>query len=512
MKRLNSSSERRGMRRFALVGALAVGLLAPAFAATGSASAASTRIDKGFAAAGAKTALTGISVSGYEGKTVLASLSVSQGTLALSTTTGLTLSYGYTAFSGASLNFTGSQDAVNAAVKTLSVTLPATATGQFTVRTMFTESKAGVAYFPENQHFYQYVSYGKDFTGDKNAATAATAAAATKEFGLTGYLANISTSAENDFVSSKIEGAQNVWIGGSDAESENTWKFTDGPDKGTTFWTGCANDHPTTPGTSGSAFAKWAPVEPNNYIGSSGQCADGKTVDVNNGKGEDCMVTNWDPAVLAASPRPSIDKFGVGYWNDIPCEVASGSYSYLRVQGYVIEFGNQVASSSFPSGVDLRTERLTILPPAKIPAKAPSPVSKILKSVGRLVGIDSTCPRSLIRKKVTATVTLEASGIYVVSFHDKSRKDKLLPVQCGTNFGKGTNKITRPLNEIRWLAKGPLIEQRKAAGKPFTRTVEAYVDVLFAKNVSVQVKLERVLPDRTRLPYATVSNATIVRG
>ena len=88
-------------------------------------------------------------------------------------------------------------------------------------------------------HYYDYVPGSYTWTE-------ARAAAKTMElYGLSGYLANITSADENDFVKTKI--SADVWIGGSDEETEGMWKWMDGPEAGSTF-----------------SYANWNAGEPNN--------------------------------------------------------------------------------------------------------------------------------------------------------------------------------------------------------------------------------------------------------
>lgn len=477
MRNRNNTSK---TRRVALVSALVAGLLAPVAATAGVAHAATvtaTPAKTEYFYAGTSKNIQGISVAGLEGKNVLASLSVptTSGTLSLGVTTGLTLSFGYTSFKGSSLSFVGSQSAVNAALASLVFASSKTDTsGTTALKTMFTEAKDGLGFLPANQHFYRFVSYGRDFTGDKSAAAAVAAAAATKEFGLTGYLATVTSYDENNFVSSKIEGAQNVWIGGSDAESENTWKFADGPDKGTTIWTGCAQNSSTSPGTS-PLYALWAPGEPNNYnsaLNKAGTCTDGKTADVAPDKGEDCMVTNWDPTILAADPKPSKNVLAVGYWNDIPCEVATGSYSYNRIQGYVIEYGNSVNSSTFDNSVAVRDNILVRTVPTQqlAPAKKDlvSVVFNGLKKFAKNFKLSFTkpatkaapakkeiCPNIGTRTRLSYTLTVNEPGRY--SFYFTNKVGKRIPMECGSKIMDRV--ITAPIS-------APVLQLTKSNAAP----------------------------------------------
>ena len=106
---------------------------------------------------------------------------------------------------------------------------------------------------PENGHFYEYVA-------DPNISwTDALDAAATQNFfGQQGYLATITSEAEQAFVESKIEGL--AWIGASDSAVEGEWRWVTGPEADTQFWSG---------NQSGSAvennYNNWQPDQPSNF-------------------------------------------------------------------------------------------------------------------------------------------------------------------------------------------------------------------------------------------------------
>lgn len=74
--------------------------------------------------------------------------------------------------------------------------------------------EAGQIYDPSTQHMYEVVNNGSAITAN-NARTAALARTAN---GVTGYLANITSSDENAFVAARI--TQDGWFGASDAGVE----------------------------------------------------------------------------------------------------------------------------------------------------------------------------------------------------------------------------------------------------------------------------------------------------
>lgn len=161
-----------------------------------------------------------------------------------------------------------------------------------------------------NGHFYEYVSTTGSWT------TAKTNAAGRTYLGLNGYLATVTSQAENDFIKQKL--GADAWIGASDeythinsatgastyanqAAAEGKWYWVTGPvgEIGTQFSNGN-----TSPVAVGSSFMNWNTNEPNN----SG--------------------TNEHYAEIFASGG------NVGKWNDLP------NSSLL---GYVVEYGGLAA-------------------------------------------------------------------------------------------------------------------------------------------------------------------------
>jgi len=107
-----------------------------------------------------------------------------------------------------------------------------------------------------NGHCYQLVLESVQWT---DARAAALWSSLIDELG---YLATITSQAENDFIVSSFESntTSYAWLGGTDQETEGTWRWADGPEAGIQFSQGGT---PTTP----SNFANWSSVEPNNSDG-----------------------------------------------------------------------------------------------------------------------------------------------------------------------------------------------------------------------------------------------------
>ncbi|CAD0002632.1 lectin [Flavobacterium salmonis] len=167
---------------------------------------------------------------------ITTSWDVTAGKLKLSSPTGIDVSYSNFESAIRDVVFSNSS-ATASGTKTFSITI-----GQ-------------ANYLPSTGHFYQFISnVGITWTQAKAAAENST------YYGLKGYLATISARDEAKLSGEQASGAG--WIGGSDAETENIWKWVTGPEglanngNGTIFWNGLSNG--TTPN-----FAFWNNNEPN---------------------------------------------------------------------------------------------------------------------------------------------------------------------------------------------------------------------------------------------------------
>jgi uncharacterized repeat protein (TIGR02543 family) len=249
---------------------------------------------------------------------------VSNGTLA-ATRGSTTLISGYTSYSSAKLGFKGTYAQIAAALASMTWN-PATAAADIRMR-------IGISTVPGTNEFYDANS-GRYYRFVPAATTwtqARTNAEATTLFGLRGYLAEITSAAENAFIANETS-AFNIWMGAT--EDAVTAVGTDG--KG--GWTGTSYN--------GSAGQRWiwnGAVETPLPVG-TGAIAQGPatafsawrnvgTIEPNNDAkpGADCGVTNWGAR---------------GVWNDRPCSVA---YSSL------IEFGGRPGETSTAIGATLTT-------------------------------------------------------------------------------------------------------------------------------------------------------------
>jgi hypothetical protein len=254
-------------------------------------------------------AITDLQVTGTGDPVVPVNLYVPNGTLSMTTTTGLTFTGPST---GSTLQFSGTKSDVNTALASLHYR----GTEQQTITLDATLSDASVTYNPATGHLYEVIS------GSIDALGARTAAATHTQYGLTGYLVTITSQTENDFISSRIN--TDSWIGASDQDvdtnptAEGVWKWDQGPEAGTQFWQGVGGSGSVV----GSLYNHWAGGEPNNY-----------------GSGENCAE------FYAGDP----------YWNDLPC---TGS----TLSSYIVEY----SSNGTPPAVASKSLTITTSYPTPV--------------------------------------------------------------------------------------------------------------------------------------------------
>jgi uncharacterized repeat protein (TIGR02543 family) len=158
------------------------------------------------------------------------------------------------------------------------------------------------AYFADNGHYYLNVTSPKTWTAA--AADIANNPLTYTFNGLRGYFATSTSSAENDFLSSRAGNASS-WLGGNDKDVEGKWVWVDGPvsEAGKQFWSGANAGSVYT--ADGLNYSNWNGSEPNNSSGN-----------------ENAM---------------QILTGGTGKWNDL-----ADNSSTLN---YIVEFGGKVGDS-----------------------------------------------------------------------------------------------------------------------------------------------------------------------
>ncbi len=108
-------------------------------------------------------------------------------------------------------------------------------------------AQAAPVFFADNGHYYEYVGIASSFD------EALIAASAASYNGLQGYLATVTSQAEQDFIYNSVTVSQ-IWLAGTDRDVEGTWAWVAGPEAGTVFW---QNGSTLT-------YANWNGGEPNN--------------------------------------------------------------------------------------------------------------------------------------------------------------------------------------------------------------------------------------------------------
>ena len=233
---------------------------------------------------GEAVAITDLSILGDGDDTVTVALQAQHGTFAfgdeIATVMGADTD---------SVTVSGARNNVNNTLATLTYT--PTALGTDTIEIDLGSNVTGVIIDPIGGHAYKIISASLTWNQARVAAKQLVYG------GVQGYLANITSESEDQFIVEHLTG--NGWIGASDQGNEGDWKWMDGPEADTSFWSGYGavnGGQPVLGPGDIPMYNHWNYIEPNN----SGN--------------EDCA------------------EYIVGQgWNDLNCDG--------QQRNYVVEFG-----------------------------------------------------------------------------------------------------------------------------------------------------------------------------
>ena len=346
---------------------------------------------------------------------------VTNGTLT-ATQGSTSLVAGYLSYSAAKLGFKGSYAAISAALSTMTWN-PNAASGDISIRIGIATQPGVNEYYDANSvHYYKYVSTGATWSNARIAAEN------TYLFGLRGYLAEINSAAENNFVGNETS-ASNIWIGATE-DATTTTSYTgssyDGSPGKRWIWNGAVQT-PLPIGTGEiaqgplAAFSSWAGGEPNN---------DAKP-------GKDCAVTNWGGAR--------------GMWNDLTCETYTN--------GYLIEFGGRPGETSTAS---TRTLTTTVV------AREAVTLGTLRSNVSCTFGVNCSFPLSVTNPTAKNSSNVDVAGTFAYTSSNEA-STTVSAVSGGASValvGAGSSTITAtftPTNTALYAS----------ASKTFTITVTA---------------------------------------
>ncbi|MBD2072959.1 DUF4347 domain-containing protein [Phormidium sp. FACHB-592] len=192
----------------------------------------------------------GASIQFNSGFSVGDSLSVGGSGATNGSISGTSINWSYNTGTGA-LSFSGTDTIANYITALQQVTYIHTGEAPSTTPRQLTYT------INRQNKYYEYVSTPLTWTQAQQAA-------GSRSFlGLKGYLATVTSAAENTTVDALT--TDSGWIGASDAAVEGQWRWATGPEANTQFWQGGSAGSGGT--TVGGQYANWVSVEPNNFGG-----------------------------------------------------------------------------------------------------------------------------------------------------------------------------------------------------------------------------------------------------
>lgn len=197
-------------------------------------------------------------------------------------------------------------------------------------------------YFPELGNFYTQTT---ELVNWDVARANAEAAGLDGVPEITGHLATITSQEENDVIAGLLTSSS--WLGGSDDEVENTWRWVVGPEAGEQFWQGLAGGTATN-----GAYTNWAPGEPNQFFGAANpenfahMRADGLWNDLPNDRNLNYII-EWGGGLFVQNPDVNVSSEAMDYRDN-----------YLNMMTQIQEISNEASFRGVQllNGDDLTTD------------------------------------------------------------------------------------------------------------------------------------------------------------
>ena len=223
------------------------------------------------------------------------------------------------------------------------------------------QAQAWFSHEDGGERYYRYIGTNMDWDDAKTAA----ASDAKKYFGVRGYLATLTSHAENKFLATRFNdngGPPSGWLGASDSGSEGHWKWVTGPENGRRFWKNNGSSGQYITGSGNGAGTPHAVtkscVNQTQAWNNSGHASNDiyrltygytETLNSEGVPSNNRRFANWSCYNSSTGYEPNDaggeDRLqmtgsakGGGMWNDLPNSRPSGNGVY-DVKGYYIEYG-----------------------------------------------------------------------------------------------------------------------------------------------------------------------------
>ena len=253
----------------------------------------------------------------------------------------------------------------------------------FTEDKLFSINLSTANFLPSTGHYYVYeANHGITWVEAKSAAENQNL------LGAQGYLATLTSVEESQLAGEQSQGTG--WIGASDAEVENTWRWVTGPEAGDIFWIGQIDGTPQN-----GEYSFWNTGEPNNY------------------DGDEDYAHITDSSIGVA-----------GSWNDLP-NAGNPDPSPYYPKGYIVEFGGMPGDPE----INLSASTSIIMP------RLTANTSPVCENIETQLTVTSNTSRILWYATETSSAVINEGFTYDVNI-DFTTTYWLIPLFDGCTSGK----------------------------------------------------------------------------